>query len=95
MLQTRTYIFVLALLSLLLVPFFAMQFGVQGWDWDARDFAIMSVILSLAGVGLAAATNGAFSLKQRLIGLGVVGLLFILYVHLAVGIMDTWPLAGS
>jgi peptidoglycan/LPS O-acetylase OafA/YrhL len=93
--QKRTLVFVLAALALLLVPFFAMQFNVAGWDWDATDFVIMAVLLSLAGFALAAATNSEFSLKRRLISIGIVGLLFILYVHLAVGIVDTLPLAGS
>jgi peptidoglycan/LPS O-acetylase OafA/YrhL len=87
-------LFVVGMLALLLVPFFAMQFGVQGWDWDGTDFTIMAVILSLAGVGLAIATNSQISRQKRLIGLGVVGFLFILYVHLAVGIVDSGRLRG-
>jgi hypothetical protein len=83
------------MLALLLIPFFAMQFGVAGWDWDGTDFTIMSVILVLAGIGLATATCTAIPMRKRVIGFAAVGLLFLLYVHLAVGIVDTWPLAGS
>ncbi len=36
-----------------------------------------------------------FTVKRCVIALAVVGLLALLYVHLAVGIVDTWPLAGS
>lgn len=91
----RTPYFVVGMMALLLVPFFAMQFNVAGWDWDATDFVIMAILLGGAGFALAAATNSEFSLKKRLIGLGAVGFLCILYVHLAVGIVDSWPLAGS
>ena len=91
----RTFAFVLGALCLLLVPFFAMQFGVEGWDWNVTDFVIMAVLLSGAGFALAAATNSNFSLKRRVMAISIVGLLFILYVHLAVGIVDSWPLAGS
>lgn len=91
----RTSFFILAALALLLVPFFAMQFHVDGWDWHVTDYAIMAVLLAGAGCGLAAATNTAIPRRSRLIGLAVVGLLCILYVHLAVGIVDSWPLAGS
>lgn len=44
---------------------------------------------------LAAATNSAFPLKRRAIGIGAVVFILALYAHLAVGIVDTWPLAGS
>lgn len=93
--QKRTYIFVLGALSLLLIPFLAMQFNVAGWDWNASDFAIMSVLLAGVGLALAAATNRTFPLSRRCIGIGAVGFLVLLYVHLAVGIVDSWPLAGS
>jgi hypothetical protein len=93
--QKRTFAFILAALALLIIPFLAMQFRWEGWDWKGGDFAIMAVLLTGAGIGLAAATNSEFSLRKRIIGLGIVGFLFLLYVHLAVGIVDTWPLAGS
>ncbi len=93
--QKRTLVFVLAALSLLLVPFFAMQFQISGWDWHLSDFVIMAVLLSGAGSALAAGTNAQFPIMRRAIAIGIVGLLILLYVHLAVGIVDTWPLAGS
>lgn len=94
-LTTRTLKFVLAMLSLLFIPFFAMQLEIAGWDWDVRDFTIMSVLLSFVGVGLATATCTAISLQRRILGFVFVGFLVLLYIHLAVGIVDTWPLAGS
>lgn len=93
--QKRTLVFVLAALSLLFVPFLAMQFQVEGWDWHLSDFMIMTVLLTGIGVALAAATNKEFPLKHRVIGIAFAGLILLLYIHLAVGIVDTWPLAGS
>jgi len=95
MFEKRTIRFVVAALCLLLVPFFAMQFHIEGWDWSASDFILMAVLLSGAGTALAAATNKNYSVTSRVVGLGILGLLVVLYVHLAVGIVDTWPLAGS
>lgn len=95
LIQKRTLLFVIGALALLLVPFFAMQFEVEGWDWHLSDYIIMAVLLTGAGIGLAAATNGEFPIRRRVIGIAVVGLLFVFYVHLAVGIVDSWPLAGS
>lgn len=91
----RTTKFVLAAMCLLFVPVLAMQFEVGGWDWDITDFIAASGLLAALGVAVGAATNGNFSPKRRAIGIG--GTLFViaLYVHLAVGIVDSWPLAGS
>ena len=93
--QKRTYYFVFATVALLLVPFFAMQFNVEGWDWHPLDYMIMSILLTGVGFALAAATNSQFPLKRRVIAVGIVGLLFLFYVHIAVGIVDSWPFAGS
>ena len=72
------------------------ELGLRLLDEAAGQFVVV-VLDGLAGVGfaLAAATNREFPMRRRLIGIAVVGLLFILYVHLAVGIVDWLPLAGS
>lgn len=72
-----------------------MQFDVGGWDWDVTDFIIASGLLAALGVAIGAATNSAFTIKRRVLGIGGTLLVIALYVHLAVGIVDTWPLAGS
>jgi hypothetical protein len=82
-------------MCLLLVPMFAMQFGVEGVDWDVTDFIVASGLLAALGVAVGAATNSNFTLKRRAIGIGGTLLVIALYVHLAFGIVDTWPLAGS
>ena len=93
--QLRTLYFVAACLALLIIPFSAMQFHYGGWDWSGSDFAIAAVLLTGFGFALAAATDRRIALSKRVIGFGALGLLVLLYVHLAVGIVDTWPLAGS
>ncbi len=95
MLTKRTLIFVLAALCVLLIPFFAMQFRVEGWDWHAFDYVVVGVLLAGVGFALAGATNAQFPLKRRVIAVAAAGLLFLVYVHLAVGIVDWLPLAGS
>lgn len=93
--QQRTVRFVLGALALLIIPLIATQLQIGGWDWDGTDYAVMAVLLTGAGAAAALATNAQYPLKRRLTGVAIVGFLFILYVHLAVGIVDTWPLAGS
>lgn len=90
----RTVKFVLGSLCILIIPLFAELFDVAGWDWKAGDFAIIAVLLIGLGAALAYAT-GPRTMKQRFIGGGAVLMILALYVHLAVGIVDTWPLAGS
>lgn len=86
--------FVIGTLCLLLIPLFAMIFNIQGWDWHASDFAIMAVLLSFFGLAIAYAT-GPRPLQRKLIGVVVALALVALYVHMAVGIVDWLPLAGS
>jgi len=93
--MNRTLKFVLAALCLLLVPFFAMQFQVSGWDWGMTDFAIVVVFLVSAGIALAELTNSEFPRSRRLMGVGALIFILLLFVHMAVGIVDSWPLAGS
>lgn len=95
MLTKRTSVFVIGALCLLLIPFLAMQFGVQGWDWHLFDYLVVGVLLVGVGFALAAATNSAFSLKRRVIAIGIVALLLVFYIHVAVGIVDWLPFAGS
>lgn len=91
----RTTRFVLAAMSLLLIPIIAVQFGIGGWDWDAADFILASGLLAAIGVAVGAATNNNFTVRRRLIGIGVTLFIIALYVHLAVGIVDFWPFPGS
>lgn len=93
--MNRTLKFVLGALCILFIPLLAMVFSVDGWDWSLFDFVLIGVLLAFAGYALAYATNVQMSNTLRFIGLAAVGLLVLIYVHLAVGLVDWLPLAGS
>ena len=64
-------------------------------NWGAEDFIAMSILLFGMGslfVGIARVTPRNY---RVLVGAACVAVLFLFWVHLAVGIVDTWPLAGS
>ena len=92
--QNRTLKFVLGALCILFIPFFAMLFSVDGWDWHLFDYVVVGILLAGMGASLAYATGSGNS-KHRVIGFALVGLLILTYVHVAVGIVDWLPLAGS
>jgi hypothetical protein len=92
--QNRTIKFVLAALCVLFIPLLAMVFHVDGWDWKPFDFIIIGILLVGVGVALSYATSAGATNKRRLIGIVIVGLLFLTYVHLAVGLVDWLPFGG-
>jgi hypothetical protein len=93
--MNRTLKFVLGALCILFIPFFAMLFNVSGWDWHLFDYVVVGILLAGAGWGLAYATSNGVTNRQRLIGFAIVGLFILLYIHVAVGIVDWLPMAGS
>ncbi len=90
----RTYKFIIAALSLLLVPALAEFFDVPGWDWELRGYLLVGVLLAAFGASIAYAT-GQRTMKQRVIGAALALLILATYVHLAVGLVDWLPFAGS
>ena len=48
----RPIVILVAAESLLLIPFFAMKFGVDGVIWTALDFIVMGVMLFCTAVGI-------------------------------------------
>lgn len=92
--MNRTLKFIVAAWCLLLVPLIAEVLDVEGWDWKLWDFAFIGVLLAGFGASVAYATGPRTKL-QRVIGALLSIAIVLLYVHLAVGIEDTWPLAGS
>lgn len=71
----------------------AMQFTNEV-DWSLFDFVIMGILLfGMGSIFVFAARK--FTKNRLLVGLIVLGTLLLTWVHLAVGIVDTWPLAGS
>ena len=84
----------LAALSLLLVPFVASLFT-DDVQWSGLDYLIMGVMLLAVGSGIQWVLQKFQSRRNRMIGVGLVVLLFLLvWAELAVGVFGT-PLAGS
>ena len=92
--MNRTIKFTLGALCVLILPLCARLAHLNGFDWSLSDYAIAAVLLTGFGAALAYAT-GPRSATQRVAGIGIVVLVLVIYVHFAVGIVDTWPLAGS
>lgn len=93
--QNKVFLWIaLATAMILSLPLIAMQFTNEV-DWKLLDFIIMSVLIY--------GTSSLFVLVARVvprkyrvfIALGFGAFLFLAWAHLAVGIVDTWPLAGS
>jgi len=84
----------LAALSLLLVPFVASLFTDEV-QWSGFDYLIMGVMLLAVGSGIQWVLQKFQNRRNRLIGVGLVVLLFLLvWAELAVGVFGT-PFAGS
>lgn len=81
--------------TILLIPFLAMQFTNEV-NWDETDFIVMGILLSGTGLLIVLAFRAVRNLNKRIavIALLIVALLLI-WAHLAVGLVDTWPFAGS
>lgn len=104
--QNKVFLWIAAgTAAILMLPYLAMQFNWvkpdpnnpldRGVDWSVGDFIVMGALLFGAGslfVFIARATPHKYRL---LVGLVILALFFLTWVHLAVGIVDSWPLAGS
>lgn len=80
--------------AILSIPLIAMQFT-REVDWKIGDFLLMGILLFGTGSLFITVARVTPSKYRALLGLGFLGALFITWVHLAVGIVDSWPLAGS
>lgn len=90
----RTLKFILGALCLLFIPLFAEIFSWEGWDWQPFDFAAVGVLLVAFGAALSYAT-GPRNVREKIFGAAMVVVVILAYVHIAVGIVDWLPLAGS
>jgi hypothetical protein len=86
---------------LLLIPL-ALQLTIgtgvdgQGFNWKPNDFVVMGVLIFCAAFGLDVAARRIAGTRSRYAAVAAIVLLFLLvWVHLAVGIVDSWPFAGS
>jgi hypothetical protein len=93
--QNVVFLWIAAVTGLILsLPLIAMQFTSEV-DWKLGDFIIMGTLLFSMG-SIFVFTARKVEKKHRIaVGLAVFAALLLIWVHLAVGIVDTWPLAGS
>ena len=79
---------------LLLVPFLAMQFT-EEVNWDIIDFVIGGSLLLTSGLIIEFVIRKVRNTRHgKLIALGVIVVLVLLWMELAVGIFNS-PIAGS
>lgn len=91
--------------AILSIPLMAMKFqwlkpdpanpADQGVNWELSDFVVMGVLLFGAGSLFVLLARVAPQKYRMLIACAVLATLLITWIHLAVGIVDSWPLAGS
>lgn len=92
---TRLLIILLIVGVILLIPFIAMQLGVEGVDWDSGDFLIMGILLLGTALAIEFSLRKFKTTKKRVIACGLILTgLFLIWAELAVGIFGT-PFAGS
>lgn len=80
---------------LLLIPFVAMQLGVDGMKWTFIDFAAAAIMLLGAGIGIEIALRVIGKFKHRVAAcFAILAILALVWVEIAVGLFGS-PLAGS
>lgn len=93
-LNKRFLFIVIAVLSLLLIPFIGIHFTSE-INWSVFDFIVMGILLLITGLLI---NFALYKLKNpifRIIAVVTIILLFILlWIELAVGIFNS-PLSGS
>ena len=81
-------------LFLLLIPLIGMTITDE-INWIPFDFIIMGSLLILLSIGINFASNRAKNLKNRVLYIGILVIIFMLiWAELAVGLFGT-PFAGS
>ena len=81
-------------LFLLLIPLIGMTITDE-INWNPFDFIIMGSLLILLSIGINFASNRAKNLKNRVLYIGILVIIFMLiWVELAVGLFGT-TFAGS
>ena len=81
-------------LFLLLIPLIGMTIT-EEINWNPIDFIIMGSLLIFLSIGINFASNRAKNLKNRVLYIGILVIIFMLiWAELAVGLFGT-PFAGS
>jgi hypothetical protein len=93
--QNKVFLWIAAATAAILsIPLIAMQFTGEV-DWDHTDFIVMGVLIFGMGFLFVHVARVIPSKYRVLVGLAFLAALLITWVHLAVGIVDSWPFAGS
>jgi hypothetical protein len=104
--QNKVFLWIAAATAAILtLPLLAMQFNWvkpdpsnpndRGVDWSLGDFVVMGILIFGAAslfVAIARITPAKYRL---LIAIAVLVAFLLIWAHLAVGIVDSWPFAGS
>jgi uncharacterized membrane protein AbrB (regulator of aidB expression) len=81
-------------LLLLVIPLIGMCIT-EEINWSPFDFIMMGILILSVSIGINFTLNKTKNLKNRIIYIGILGLLFLLiWAELAVGIFGT-PFAGN
>ncbi len=84
----------LTITLLLLIPFMAMQFTDEV-NWSLFDFVVAGVLLLTTGLLCELVLRKVIKIQHRVIlCLAILGVLFLIWAELAVGIFGT-PLSGN
>lgn len=84
----------LATAAILSIPLVAMQFTHEV-VWGPEDFTAIAILLFGMGSVFVVVARLVPAKYRLLVATGFVLAALAMWVHLAVGIVDTWPLAGS
>lgn len=88
------YFILAAVIVLLSIPFFAMQFTGEV-NWELNDFAVMGGLLLAVGLAIEFVLRKFPKTKHRIgIILAILLVFFLIWAELAVGIFGT-PFAGT
>jgi hypothetical protein len=93
--QNKVFLWIALATGLILsIPFIAMQFSSEV-DWNLFDFIVMGTLLFGTGFIFVHVTRITPRKYRVLLGVAFFAALLLTWIHLAVGIVDRWPLAGS
>ena len=93
--ENKVFAYIALFTALVLsIPFIAMQIS-SSVDWSLPDFIIIGILIFGMGSLFIFISRITPKKYRSLIGLGILILLLLIWAHLAVGIVDSWPLAGS
>lgn len=79
---------------ILLIPWLGMQFTSE-INWSSFDFVLLGTLFFGTGSIFVFLTRTLPKKHHLIAGIALFFLLISFLIHIAVGIVDTWPLAGS